>query len=169
MKIAIKIIQGDITSTDCEAIVNAANNHLWMGSGVAGAIKRKGGEVIEKEAMAQGPIAVGQAVATGAGRLPCKYIIHAAGTGQDLRTNEKIIYEVTRNSLLLADRLAIGSLAFPALGAGVGGIPPDVCAAAMMMAVSDSAEALKHLSRVIFVLFDREAYQAFLAEAERYN
>lgn len=59
MKIAIEIIQGDITSSDCEAIVNAANNHLWMGSGVAGAIKRKGGEVIEKEAMAQGPIAVG--------------------------------------------------------------------------------------------------------------
>lgn len=169
MKIAIEIIQGDITSTDCEAIVNASNNHLWMGSGVAGAIKRKGGEVIEQEAMAQGPIAVGQAIATGAGNLPYKYIIHAAGMGQDLRTNEKIIYDVTRNSLLLADRLEIGSLAFPALGAGVGGIPLDGCAAAMMMAVSDSAETLKHLNRVTFVLFDREAYQAFRSEADRYN
>lgn len=167
MKVIVEVIQGDITSTDCEAIVNAANNHLWMGSGVAGAIKRKGGEVIEKEAMAQGPIAVGQAVATGAGKLPYKYIIHAAGMGQDLRTDVETVYKVTRNSLLLADRLGIGSVAFPAIGTGVGGLEAAACAEAMIKAVKDSHEALKHLSRVIFVLFDHDTYQTFLAEAGR--
>ncbi|MEW6015447.1 MAG: macro domain-containing protein [Candidatus Zixiibacteriota bacterium] len=166
MKIEIEIIQGDITSTICEAIVNAANNHLWMGSGVAGAIKRKGGEVIEKEAMAQGPIAVGQAVATGAGKLPYKFIIHAAGMGQDLRTDVETVYKVTRNSLLLADRLGIGSVAFPAIGTGVGGLAAAVCAKAMIKAVKETSEELKSLARVAFVLFDREAFQAFRAEAE---
>jgi O-acetyl-ADP-ribose deacetylase (regulator of RNase III) len=169
MKIEIEIIQGDITSTICEAIVNAANNHLWMGSGVAGAIKRKGGEVIEKEAMAQGPIAVGQAVATGAGKLPYKFIIHAAGMGQDLRTDVETVYKVTRNSLLLADRLGIGSVAFPAIGTGVGGLAAAACAEAMIKAVKETSEELKSLARVAFVLFDREAFQAFRAEAELHD
>ncbi|MEP0829276.1 MAG: macro domain-containing protein [bacterium] len=166
MTVAIEILQGDITSTICEAIVNAANNHLWMGSGVAGAIKRKGGEEIEKEAMAQGPIAVGQAIATGAGKLPYKYIIHAAGMGQDLRTDVETVYKVTRNSLLLADRLGIGSVAFPAIGTGVGGLEAAACAEAMIKAVKETSEELKSLARVAFVLFDREAFQAFRAEAE---
>lgn len=166
MIVEIEIIRGDITAVDCEAIVNAANNHLWMGSGVAGAIKRKGGEVIEKEAMAQGPIAVGQAVATGAGKLPYKYIIHAAGMGQDLRTDFETVYKVTRNSLLLADRLGIGSVAFPAIGTGVGGLEATACAEAMIKAVKETSEELKSLARVAFVLFDREAFQAFRAEAE---
>lgn len=78
---AIELVRGDITWVDTEAIVNAANNQLWMGAGVAGAIKRAGGEEIEREAVAQGPIEVGESVVTAAGRLPHRYVIHAAAMG----------------------------------------------------------------------------------------
>ena len=77
----LEVVIGDITTVDTEAIVNAANTGLWMGSGVAGAIKRAGGEEIEREAVSKGPIRVGEAVATGAGRLPYKAVIHAAAMG----------------------------------------------------------------------------------------
>src|SRR5205807_5858876 len=84
----IRVVKGDITALPCEAIVNAANSHLWMGGGVAGAIKRRGGPEIEQEAMRRGPVPVGEAVATGAGRLPARYVIHAVTMGQDLRSEE---------------------------------------------------------------------------------
>jgi O-acetyl-ADP-ribose deacetylase (regulator of RNase III) len=170
MAVKVTAAQGDITEADTEAIVNAANNHLWMGSGVAGAIKSRGGAEIEKDAMAKGPIEVGQAVASIAGKLRYKYIIHAAGMGQDLRTDEDIIYEVTKNSLLLADSLRLKSLAFPALGAGVGGLSAPACAKAMIKAVREIEDKLQspgkgpgldRLERVVFVLFDKETYRAF--------
>jgi O-acetyl-ADP-ribose deacetylase (regulator of RNase III) len=93
-----------------------------MGGGVAGAIKRAGGQEIETEAVSKEPIAVGEAVVTGAGRLKAKYIIHAAVMGQDLTTDADKIRQTTRNSLIKADELGIKSLAFPALGTGVGGL-----------------------------------------------
>jgi len=161
MSLKIEIMEGDITAAPCEAIVNAANNHLWMGSGVAGAIKRKGGEEIEREAMGQGPIDIGEAVATTAGKLPFKYIIHAAGMGQDLRTDKEIVYRVTVNTLLLADRLGMKSLAFPAIGTGVGGLSISACASAMFAAVHGCSSRLTVLQKVVFVLFGREAYLAF--------
>src|SRR3972149_446583 len=99
--------KGDITDSGADAIVNAANNHLWMGSGVAGAIKRKGSAEIEKEAIAKGPIAVGEAVATTGGKLKARYVIHAAAMGQDLRTDEAKIASATRNALLRAEELGI--------------------------------------------------------------
>ncbi len=161
MPLKINIRQGDITAADSEAIVNAANNHLWMGSGVAGAIKRKGGDVIEREAMARGPVRVGEAVATTAGKLPFKYVIHAAGMGQDLLTNETIVREVTRNSVLLADKLSLKSLAFPAIGTGVGGMELSACAIAMIGAVREIETTLKSLNRVDFVLFDAASLEIF--------
>ncbi|MEW5924981.1 MAG: macro domain-containing protein, partial [Candidatus Zixiibacteriota bacterium] len=169
MPIKIEVVEGDITEAKAEAIVNAANNHLWMGSGVAGAIKRKGGVEIEEDAMSKGPIEVGQAVESTAGRLPYKYVIHAAGMGQDLRTNEKIVYEVTRNSLLLADKLGLKSLAFPSIGTGVGGFPLDKCAKKMIGAVKDTEKEFKSLERVVFVLFGNSAYEAFASELNKYN
>ncbi|PKK82236.1 MAG: Appr-1-p processing protein [candidate division Zixibacteria bacterium HGW-Zixibacteria-1] len=169
MAIKIEVVEGDITEADTEAIVNAANNHLWMGSGVAGAIKRKGGSEIEKDAMSKGPIEVGQAVESTAGKLPYKYIIHAAGMGQDLRTNENIVYEVTRNSLLLADRLGLKSIAFPSIGTGVGGFPLDKCAEKMIGAVKDLEPQFKSLERVVFVLFGISAYEAFASELNKYD
>jgi O-acetyl-ADP-ribose deacetylase (regulator of RNase III) len=88
---SIRVIQGDISQQHADALVNAANNQLWMGSGVAGALKRKGGKIIEDEAVKQGPIPIGEAAITTAGALNAKYVIHAAGMGADLRTDENKI------------------------------------------------------------------------------
>ena len=161
MDLDVKIIQGDITEADTEAIVNAANNHLWMGSGVAGAIKAKGGIEIEKEAVSKGPIEVGDAIDSTAGKLPYRCIIHAAGMGQDLKTDEKIVYKTTVNSLLLADRLKLKSIAFPAIGTGVGGLALDKCAKVMLQAVVDVKNNVASLETVQFVLFDKSGYDAF--------
>jgi len=161
MSVRIEVVRGDITESDTEAIVNAANNHLWMGSGVAGAIKSKGGVEIEHDAVAKGSIEIGQAVESIAGKLPFTYVIHAAGMGQDLKTNSVIVYEVTKNSLLLADRLKLQSVAFPAIGTGVGGFPIEDCAEKMIGAVHELSDSFEYLKRVVFVLFDSESFGVF--------
>ena len=157
-KIEVKLIRGDITEEDVDAIVNAANNHLWMGVGVAGAIKRRGGEEIEKEAMSRGPIPVGEAVVTKAGSLKAKYVIHAAVMGQDLATKEEYIRDATLNSLKRAEELKISSIAFPAFGTGVGGFSVDECARIMLDEVKDFSRKAKYLKEVRFVLFDKKSY-----------
>src|SRR5205814_4191606 len=124
--------RGDISQAKVDAVVNAANNHLWMGAGVAGALKRAGGLEIEREAVAKGPVEIGEAVVTSGGALPARYVIHAVVMGQDLQTDQSKIRMATRNSLIRARELAIASMAFPALGAGVGGFPPDQAADAMI-------------------------------------
>ena len=157
----VDLVQGDITDLDVEAIVNAANNYLWMGAGVAGAIKRKGGAAIEQEAVAQGPIPVGGAVVTSGGALKARYVIHAAGMGQDLKTDPEKVAETTRNSLLRAGEKKIRSLAFPAIGAGVGGLSIHLCAKTMIDTVIEHLLASEELERVLFALYDEPAYQAF--------
>lgn len=157
-KIKISVIQGDIAEQEVDAIVNAANNHLWMGAGVAGAIKRKGGTEIEKEAMKKGPIPVGEAVVTKAGKLKAKYVIHAAVMGQDLVTKEEYIRNATLNSLKRAEELKIESIAFPAFGTGVGGFPVDKCARIMLEGVKDFSRKAEYLKEVLFVLFDKKSY-----------
>src|SRR5437660_5250612 len=92
--------RGDISQAKVDAVVNAANNHLWMGTGVAGALKRAGGSEIEREAVAKGPIEIGEVVVTSGGELPAKYVIHAAVMGQDLTTDRSKISRATRNSLI---------------------------------------------------------------------
>src|SRR5919206_4012093 len=128
----LEVVEGDITQLDVDAIANAANDHLWMGAGVAGAIKRAGGEEIEREAMAQGPIELGTAVATTAGRLPARWVIHGAVMGQDLRTDADLVRRTTRACLELADELFARSLALPAFGTGVGGFQLGRCASIMV-------------------------------------
>jgi len=157
-KIEVKLIRGDITEQEVDAIVNAANDHLWMGAGVAGAIKRKGGVEIEQEAMSKGPIPVGEAVVTGAGGLKAKYVIHAAVMGQDLKTSEEYIRNATLNSLKRAEELKVKSVAFPAFGTGVGGFPPDECARIMIDAVRDFSNQAESVRQFWFVLFDKESY-----------
>jgi len=156
--VKIKVIQGDVTDSEVDAIVNAANNHLWMGAGVAGAIKRKGGKEIEDEAMKKGPIPIGEVVVTSAGKLKAKYVIHAAVMGQDLVTNEEYIKNATQNSLKRAEELEIESIAFPAFGTGVGGFPMDKCARIMLDQAKDFSKKTKHLKEVLFVLFDKKSY-----------
>src|SRR5437764_8719296 len=128
----MEVVEGGITSLQVDAIANAANDHLWMGAGVAGAIKRAGGEEIEREAMALGPIAIGDAVATGAGSLRARHVIHGAVMGQDLRTDAELIRRTTSSCLRVADELGCRSLALPAFGTGVGGFPLDECARLMV-------------------------------------
>lgn len=153
---------GDITDSAAEAIVNAANNHLWMGAGVAGAIKRKGGKSIEDEAVKKGPVQVGQAVLTKAGNLKAKYVIHAAVMGQNLHTDEELIGKATRSSLEQAEKSRLISVDFPALGTGVGGFPIDKCAKLMITEVLLFLKGSKHLREVGFVLFEKEGYQTFV-------
>lgn len=157
----LKLHKGDITELATEALVNAANNHLWMGGGVAGAIKRKGGKEIEEEAVKKGPIPVGEAVATGAGRLKAEYIIHAATMGIDLQTDEGKIRAATRNALRRAGELGLKSVAFPALGAGVGGFSLEEVARIMVEEVKKYSEKPSSLKEVVFALYDEAAYSAF--------
>lgn len=158
----IKIIQGDITELKVDAIVNAANNKLEMGGGVAGAIKRKGGKIIEDEAIKLGPIKIGEAVATGVGELAAKYVIHAATMGLDHETDEIKIRDAAKSSLRLAQKLGVSSIAFPALGCGVGGYP--LLAAAKII----SQEIFRHLGEdnskikeIVICLFDKKAFDVF--------
>jgi len=164
VKKRIIIVQGDITESTAEAIVNAANNHLWMGSGVAGAIKGRGGQSIEDEAMAQGPILVGEAAVTKAGKLKCRYVIHAASMGQDLVTDEGKIRHATGNALQRAEELQIKSIDFPALGTGVGGFPLPEAAAAMIGEARQFLIVSKFVAVVRFVLFDRATFEAYRTE-----
>lgn len=159
--LTVEVIEGDITTTDVEAIANAANNHLWMGSGVAGAIKRAGGEEIEREAVARGPIPVGTAIATGAGALPYRYVIHGAVMGQDLKTSADLIARTTTSCLELADSLGVRSLALPSFGTGVGGFPMEEAARLIIGAINDFAPRRQHLERVVLALFGEAAHQAF--------
>src|SRR3954470_16432159 len=98
----LEVREGDIAAVEVDAVANAANDRLWMGAGVAGALKRAGGAEIEREAGALGPMAVGDAVATGAGRLPARWVIHGAVMGQDLRTNAELVRRTTASCLRVA-------------------------------------------------------------------
>ncbi|MCX8174364.1 MAG: macro domain-containing protein [Thermoplasmata archaeon] len=161
----VLIKQGDITEERVDAIVNAANNHFWMGAGVAGAIKRKGGSEIEKEAVKKGPVEAGQCIYTSAGKLNARYVIHAAVMGQDLVTDEGLIASATANALKLAETLQIQSIAFPALGTGVGGFEYSRCAEIMLGEVSRFRP--ENLKKVVFVLYGQEAFDVFLSTARK--
>ena len=155
----LEVREGDIAAIEADAVANAANDALWMGAGVAGALKRAGGDEIEREAMAQGPIPLGSAVATTAGRLPARYVVHGAVMGQDLRTDADLVRRTTRSCLELADELGCRSLALPAFGTGVGGFPLDECAR-IMVGEARGFEP-QALERVFFVVFGSAAYDAF--------
>ena len=158
-------VEGDITQLEVDAIANAANDQLWMGAGVAGAIKRAGGEEIEREAMAKGPIAVGSAVATTGGRLAAGHVIHGAVMGQDLQTTPELIARTTTSCLEVADGLGARSLALPAFGTGVGAIPVAECARAMVSAIH--AFEPSALERVVVAVYGDAAVAAFEAETAR--
>jgi len=158
----LEVREGDIAEVEADAVANAANDRLWMGDGVAGALKRAGGDEIEREATALGPIALGSAVATTAGRLPARYVIHGAVMGQDLRTDADLVRRTTHSCLALADELGCRALALPAFGTGVGGFALSECARIL---VEEARSFEPHsLERVIFAVFGREAYEAFSSE-----
>lgn len=176
----IEIRQGDITvQPDVDAIVNAANTELWLGAGVAGAIARRGGPGVEREAIAKAPINLGEAVATTAGNLPNRFVIHAAAMGyrpedrsvpkrEGTESSDEIIRAATANSLRVADGLGCRSIAFPALATGVGGFPVAECARVMMTAAKDygATAGQSNIERVVFVLFSAGDYHVFEAELD---
>jgi O-acetyl-ADP-ribose deacetylase (regulator of RNase III) len=155
----IEVVEGDIAKLEVDAVANAANSGLWMGAGVAGALKRAGGEEIEEEALAKGPIGIGEAVATGGGRLPARWVIHGAVMGEDLRTSAELIERTTVSVLRVAEELRVRSVALPAFGTGVGGFPLEECARLMVRVVR--AHEARSLERVVFAVFGAEAAQAF--------
>jgi O-acetyl-ADP-ribose deacetylase (regulator of RNase III) len=159
---SVAVERGDITEWEVDAIVNAANSTLAMGTGVAGAIKRKGGVIIEEEAIRQGPIEVGEAILTTAGNLAATHVIHAATMGPDLKTDPAKISAATTSTLRLANKHRITSIAFPALGTGVGGVAPEHAAEAMVAPVlTHLRQGASSLKRVVFVVYQDEAYRAF--------
>ena len=163
--LTIEIADGDLAGETTDAVVNAANNAFWMGSGVAGALKARGGQAIEVEAMAQGPVEPGECVITSGGRLPARHVIHAAVMGQDLQTSAPLIDRATRSALGLAEARHLTSIALPAFGTGVGGFPLDECARVMIDAVRAHAPETRSLRLVRLVLFGQPAYRAFAETA----
>lgn len=153
----MRILRGDITEIEADALVNPANTALRMGGGVAGALRRKGGREIEEEAVAQGPIEIGQAVATTAGRLRAKWVIHAPTMALDFRTDLEKVALATRAALRKAQELGARSVALPAMGTGVGGLDPREVARVMLRAIEEEAGPLE----VILVLYDKKTYEAF--------
>jgi O-acetyl-ADP-ribose deacetylase len=164
----LQAAEGDIAALEVDAVANAANDHLWMGAGVAGALKRAGGTEIEQEAVALGPIELGTAVATGAGRLPARWVIHGAVMGQDLRTTSELVRRTTRSCLAAADDLGCRSLALPAFGTGVGGFPLAECSRIMVDETRQFVPA--YLQRVVFAVLGaaaKDAFDAALAASAR--
>ena len=157
----LEVVEGNIAELEIDAIANAANDHLWMGAGVAGAIKSAGGVEIEREAVAKGPIEIGDAVATEAGSLRARHVIHGAVMGQDLRTDADTIARTTTRVLEVADEIGAGSVALPAFGTGVGGFPLEECAA-IMVGEARTFEP-SGLERVVFAVYGEEAEEAFRA------
>ena len=161
-KTTVIVERGDITDAEVDAVVNAANAELWMGAGVAGALKRKGGVVIEEDAIRQGPVEIGEAVLTVAGNLPATHIIHAVTMGKDLKTDPGSITAATRATLAIAEKHKLSSLAFPALGSGVGGVPPAQSADAMLSTVVEHVKGgTSSLEKVLFVLYEDQALKVF--------
>jgi O-acetyl-ADP-ribose deacetylase len=154
--------QGDITEMDVDVIVNAANNDLQLGAGVAGAILRKGGPEIQKECDAIGSIPVGYAAITGAGKLKARYVIHAASMSlSGERTTAKSLRTSTAHALRLATERGLYTIAFPAVGTGVAGFPPQECAEVMLQEVAQHLRSETSLDKVYFVLFDTATLKVF--------
>ncbi len=159
--VAIEVLESDITEQAVDAIVNAANNDLVLGSGVAGAIARKGGPSIQEECDQHGPIQVGEAAITGAGELPARYVIHAASMRLGGKATAESIRRSIAHSLLLAKTHGLESIALPAVGMGVAGFPLDEGARLMMETVKAHLDGDSNLRLVRFCLFGREATEAF--------
>ncbi|ABL88408.1 Appr-1-p processing domain protein [Pyrobaculum islandicum DSM 4184] len=162
--VSVIITKGDITEVEADAIVNAANSYLEHGGGVAGAIVRKGGQIIQEESREwvrrYGPVPVGGVAVTSAGRLKAKYVIHAVGPRCSVEPIEKL-GEAVRNALLKADELGLSSIAFPAISTGIFGCPYEDAAYQMAKTIRDIAPSLKYVRKILVVLYGDEAYRKF--------
>lgn len=157
----IELMQGDLTEMDADAIVNAANNDLQHGGGVAGAIRRKGGDAIQRESNEIGSIPIGGAAITSGGKLKARYVIHAASMQLGGRTTAHALKSSTAHSLRIAAEKQLKTIAFPAVGTGIAGFPMDECAEIMLRETVDHLKRGSSLKKVYFVLFDDASLQTF--------
>jgi O-acetyl-ADP-ribose deacetylase (regulator of RNase III) len=157
----ITLVEGDITEQRVDAIVNAANSSLVLGSGVAGAIRARGGPAIQRDCDAHGPIEVGAAAVTGAGALPARFVIHAAGMPLGGRASEESVRSSLRRSFELAREKGCASVACPAVGAGVGGLSLQRCAEISLEVAREHLAGGDPLDEIRFVLFGEPSYRVF--------
>jgi len=157
----LELRQGDITDADCDAIVNAANADLIMGGGVAGAIRRKGGPIIQEECNRIGRINVGEAAITSGGNLKARHVIHAVGPRWGEGDEDRKLASATLNSLRLADRHGLKSIAFPAISSGIFGFPIDRCAKIMLSETMGYLQKETGIERVVFYLYDSHSFEVF--------
>ena len=157
----IEVLDSDITRLEVEAIANAANTRLIHGGGVAAAIARAGGEAVQAESRQRAPIALGEAVETSGGEMPCRWVIHAATMELGGPTSAEIIAAATASTLRKADQLGAGSLALVAFGTGVGGFPVEEAARIEVAEVRRHLEAGSGLQRVVFAVRGEAAREAF--------
>lgn len=157
----IELIQGDLTEMDADAIVNAANNDLQHGGGVAGAIRRKGGEAIQRESNEIGSIPVGGAAITSGGELKARYVIHAASMQLGGRTTAHALRSSTAHSLRIAAEKGLKTIAFPAVGTGIAGFPMQECAEVMLRESVDHLRRGSSLEKIYFVLVDGPSLKTF--------
>ena len=160
---SVVIITGDLVEQKVDAIVNAANNDLQLGGGVAGAIRRAGGPSIQDECDAHGPVNVGEAAITRAGKLHARYVIHAASMELGGRTSRASLKSSMDHVFRLAQENHVKSIAVPAVGTGIAGFPIDECARVMAESLNNSLSEGWHVNEVRFVLFSEDEKHAFEA------
>jgi O-acetyl-ADP-ribose deacetylase len=158
---ALKLIEGNIALVDAEAVVNAANKSLILGGGVAGAIRSFGGPSIQEECNSIGPIEVGDAVITGAGKLKAKYVIHAAGPVYGEGNEDEKLRKATRNSLEIAEKKKLKSIAFPAISAGIFKFPIKRCSEIMIKTCLDFLKKHEYPKEIILCLYGDKSFSVF--------
>lgn len=165
--VLIEVLEGDITEVKVDAIVNPANSLLIMGGGVAGAIKRKGGSKIEEEARKMAPVEIGEAVVTSAGTLPAKWVIHAPTVKRPAgRASLESVSLATRAALTAAEKVGAQSIAFPAMGAGVGGLDIEEAVQTMLKEIVSKVESGTKLRKVVLVAWGEKALNKFISAAK---
>ncbi|RLE50371.1 MAG: macro domain-containing protein [Candidatus Methanomethylicota archaeon] len=159
--VEVEVKRGNIVEEEVEAIVNPANSYMIMGGGVAGAIKKAGGDVIEKEARKYAPVPIGKAVATTAGKLRAKFVIHAPTMEKPGPTTIENVRLATLAALKCADDVKAASIAFPGMGTGVGGLSPSESALAVVKAVKEHVDGGTSIKRIVFVGLGEDVFEAY--------
>jgi O-acetyl-ADP-ribose deacetylase (regulator of RNase III) len=167
MKSKIALMTGNIAEVEADAIVNSANNDLILGGGVAGAIRKSGGASIQDELNRIGTIPLGEAVVTGPGTLKCRFIIHAAAVSLGTWATKENVRLATRNALLRAEERKCKSVAFPAIGTGIGALSIDRCAEIMLEETLRHFQGASGIDKVAFVLHDEKTFKAFEEKVNR--
>ena len=164
----IEVKKGDITKEPADAVVNPANSLLFMGGGAAGALKRAGGEEIEREARRHAPLEVGRAVATTAGKLPARWVIHAPTMERPaMPTTEEKVYKATLGALRCAEEIGAESVVIPGMGTGVGGLSFEAAADAMFRAIEEFAPKARHLKRIVLCDISEQMVEAWQKRRSR--